>query len=216
MKPSPPPPDPHRRRRGRLNATILTLLDGVMNRVYGDLKRRLLVDLPETVVEIGPGGGANLRYYSRGTKLIGVEPNPWSQHLLRERAARRGIGLEIFPHGAESLDLEDATADLVVSTLVLCSVDDPAAVLSEVRRVLKPEGRFVFIEHVAAPPGTWTRSGQDLLCRPWRWLFDGCHLNRDTGSYLEAAGFSSLDVKPFRVLPDPLPIARHIAGLAVR
>lgn len=199
----------------RFNAWLLGRGGDLMHRVYGRRKRALFSDLPPTVVEIGPGSGANLRYLDPGTRLITFEPNPFTHRRLREEAAERGIELDLRHLPAEQLDLPDASADVVLSTLVLCSVDDPVRVLAEIRRGLRPGGRFLFIEHVAGPPGTAVRTVQRLVRHPWHWLFDGCHVDRDTGAMIEAAGFASVEIERFRVAL-PSPVRPHIAGVAVR
>jgi SAM-dependent methyltransferase len=201
--------------RDRLNAWFLGAADDVMDRVYGRRKRALFADLPPTVVELGPGAGANLRYYPPGTKLIAYEPNRAAHRRLRRAAAKRGVELDLRDRPAETLDLPDASADAVVSTLVLCTVDNPARVLAEVRRVLRPGGRFLFVEHVAGPAGSPVRAVQRLIRHPWRWLFEGCCVDRDTAATLEAAGFASLELERFR-LGLPSPIQPHVAGRAVR
>jgi SAM-dependent methyltransferase len=201
--------------RGRLNAWILAASERQMDRLYGRRKRELFAGLPATVVEIGPGAGANLRYYPPGTRVIGFEPNPEVHGRLRAAAARWGIEVEIRERSGEDLDLPDAAADAVVATLVLCSVGDPHRVVAEVRRVLRPGGRFLFIEHVAAPAGA-LRALQRCVRHPWRWLFAGCRVDRDSAAVLAAAGFSSLEVDRFRLRTPLLPVAPHIAGEAVR
>lgn len=187
-----------------------------MHRLYGRRKRRLFADLPPELVEIGPGVGANFRYYAEGTRVIAVEPNPAMHRELRETAERRGLELEIRGQRAEELDLDDASTELLVSTLVLCSVSHPERVLQEVKRVLVPGGRFVFIEHVAAPQGSRLRRVQEGIRRPWRFLFDGCHVQRETWVLLEEAGFSDLEMERFEVSPSFSPVRPHIAGVAVR
>lgn len=199
----------------RFNAWLLGRGGDLMHRVYGRRKRALFGDLPPTVVEIGPGAGANLRYFDPGTKLIAFEPNPFTHCRLREEAAERGIELDLRYMPAERLDLPDASADVVITTLVLCSVHDPVRVLAEIRRILRPGGRFLFIEHVAGRAGSPVRTVQRLLRHPWHWLFDGCHVDRDTAATLEAAGFSSLELERFR-LALPSPVRPHIVGVAVR
>lgn len=213
----PPEPDPHPLRPlcDRFNAWLLARGGDLMHRVYGRRKRALFADLPPTVVEIGPGAGANLRYYERVTRLIAFEPNPFAHDPLREEAAEHGIELDLRYLPAEALDLADESVDVVISTLVLCTVDDPARVLAEVRRVLRPGGRFLFVEHVAGPAGSANRTVQRLFRRPWSWLFAGCCLDRDTAATLEAAGFASVELERFR-LTLPSPIRPHIAGRAVR
>jgi SAM-dependent methyltransferase len=91
---------------------------------------------------------------------------------------------------AERIPLPDGSVDTVVCTLVLCTVDDLDATLTEIRRLLRPDGRLLFIEHVAAGPGTRLRRWQDRLERPWRRLAHGCHTNRDTEDALRNAGFA--------------------------
>ncbi len=202
--------------RGRFNAWLLDLADEAMDRRYGARKRLLFRDLPAEIVEIGPGAGANLRYYPPGTRVIAVEPNLAAHGRLRDRAARRGVDLEIHGLRGEAIGLADASRDAVVGTLVLCSVEDPRRVLAEIHRILKPGGRFLFCEHVAAPPGTAARRAQDALHRPWRWLFDGCHLNRSTPALLREAGFASVEMDCFRLRPPFLPVAPHVFGVAVK
>jgi ubiquinone/menaquinone biosynthesis C-methylase UbiE len=113
------------------------------------------------------------------------------------------------------LDLSDASVDFVFSSLVLCTVDSPAQVLSEVRRVLKPGGRFACIEHVEAPSGSVINGLQGVLRRPWKWLFEGCDLCRDTGSALRFSGFQHVEMKPI-VLPTIfIPIRHQITAICV-
>jgi len=202
--------------RDRLNAWLLGAAEREMHRTYGRRKQELFADLPSELVEIGPGAGANFRYYRPGTGVIGFEPNRALHGRLRQAAERHGIQLDLRGHGAESLDLPDASADAVVATLVLCTVPDPRKVLAEIHRVLRPGGRLVFIEHVAAPAGTALRTLQRIVRRPWRWISEGCCVDRDTAATLAAGGFDSLQLERFRVTSRLLPVSPHIAGEAVR
>jgi SAM-dependent methyltransferase len=175
-------------------------------------KRELLGALAGTVVEIGPGTGVNLHHYPPATRWIGVEPNAFLRDRLRRAAEGLGRRVELLDGIAERLPLPDASADAVVSTLVLCTARDPAAALRETLRVLVPGGRFVFLEHVAAPRGSWTRRLQRALRLPWAVLGDGCRPDRETLRAIETAGFARVDAQSFRV---PLPVVSpHVAGVA--
>jgi SAM-dependent methyltransferase len=199
-----------------LYAWALDRMEGMMHRAYGPMKRRIFKDLRGTVVEVGAGAGANMRYYSPDARIIAVEPNLSTHRRLRQNAAKYGLHLTVRGLKGEAMDLPSASADAVVGTLVLCSVDDPRQVVREVLRILKPGGRYIFFEHVAAVPGTPLRGVQDAINRPWGWLFDGCHLNRNTHEILLNAGFSKMDMDCF-MLDIPLaPFMPHVFGEAVR
>jgi len=200
---------------GRINAAILRATDGYAHRLLGARKRALFASLPDTVVEIGPGTGANLRYYRPGTRLVGLEPNPYMHPVLSAAARRRDVDLDLRADGAERTGLADASVDAVVSTLVLCTVPDQAAALREIVRILRPGGRLVFVEHVRAGRGGYA-AVQRFLAGPWRRLFDGCDVRRDTERALRAAGFADVAVERYRMRSAFLPINPQIAGVAVR
>ncbi|MEJ2482541.1 MAG: class I SAM-dependent methyltransferase [Gemmatimonadota bacterium] len=202
--------------RGRFNAWFLAVAEPGMHREYGERKRRMFGEIPPTVVELGPGSGANFRYYPRGTRVIAVEPNPMMLSRMRAQAEKHGIEIDLRHAGAEGIDVQPASARLVVSTLVLCSVRDPERVVAEVKRILRPGGRFAFLEHVGAPEGSSKRRLQERIHRPWQWLGEGCHLTRDTARTLENAGFASLELERFDSKWAWAPGAPHIAGFAIR
>jgi len=196
----------------RAQAWVISRGNRRYDAMVADDKRALLAPLQGTVLEIGPGGGNNLPFLQRGVRWIGVEPNPFFHDRLRARGERLGIAVDVRAATAEALPAADRSVDAVVSSLVLCSVRDPAATLREVRRVLRPGGRFVFLEHVAAPRGTALRFAQRAVRPVWRALSDGCHPDRDTGGLIEAAGFGDLELRQFKL---PIPImGPHIAGVA--
>src|SRR3954449_6183412 len=105
--------------RGPLNALFFSMLDRYLDHLLGPHKQALFRDLPPTVVELGPGVGANLRYLSPGSRLIAVEPNPAMHRRLRARAARAEVDVELHTVVAERLDLPDGSVDAVLSSLVL-------------------------------------------------------------------------------------------------
>ena len=183
-------------RRSRMEARGLAAAGRAEPPDVDAFKARELGALTGTVVEIGPGPGVNLRRYGAGLeRLLAVEPNPVMHDQLWREAVAHGIDLEVHTVHGEVMDVPDDTADAVVGTLVLCGVDDPDRVLDEVVRVLKPGGRYVFYEHVAAPAGTVTAFGQRLLRAPHRWLFNGCVTDRDTIPLIEAR-FDDVHVQP--------------------
>jgi ubiquinone/menaquinone biosynthesis C-methylase UbiE len=195
-----------------LFSRLLATGDRSQHRIYGDRKRALFADLTGTVVEIGPGTGVNLPYYPRDIEWIGLEPNPHMHDYLRERAAESGITAEIRAATASNTGLPDASADAVVSTLVLCSVPDLDAALAEIKRILKPDGRFYFMEHVAAPADSWLRTIQRGIKPVWRPLADGCHPDRETEAAIERAGFRILEREAFRA--EVPVVSPHIIGVA--
>ena len=201
--------------RQTMAAWILHILDGCADKIYGRRKKAIFQDLPSTVVEIGAGTGANFRYYRPGTRVIAVEPNQAMHPYLRSAAQRYDLELDLRGTKGERLDLETASVNAVVGTLVLCSVDAPHQVVSEIRRVLKPGGRFIFIEHVAAIGNTPLARLQHVLHRIWHLLFDGCRLNRKTWSTIYAAGFDYVAMDCFRLKPHIAPISPHILGVAM-
>lgn len=184
------------------------------NRQVDERKKDLFSDLQGQVLEIGPGTGANLEYYSENVTLTGLEPNPYMQNYIKEKDRQLDTNLEIMTGMAEEIPLPDEHADAVVSTLVLCSVDSLKESLAEIKRVLKPGGSFLFIEHVAAPDGTWLRSIQRGVKPVWKCVADGCNPDRATWKAIESAGFGRVEIEHFRL---SLPVvAPHIMGKAVK
>ena len=203
-----------RRLRTRFEAWLLDSSADDVHRRYGERKQRAIGSMTGTVVELGPGTGANMRYYPPGVKVIGIEPNPGMHDLLRAKAAEHEVDLEIRTVGAEGIEVPDAGADGVVGTLVLCGVDDPAEVLREVRRILRPGGTYFFFEHVVAPEGTGTRCAQRILKRPHRWLFNGCVVDRDLRTAIESAGFDAVEIEQFDEGGAGLHVRHRIIGTA--
>jgi ubiquinone/menaquinone biosynthesis C-methylase UbiE len=155
------------------------------------------------VVDLGAGLGANVKHLGPDVNRVHlVEPDP---HMLRRLKPLAPPNAVLHPVPAEDLPLDDASIDTVLATLMLCTVADPEAVCGEIRRVLKPGGHLLVLEHVRSEdPGSarW----QDRLERPWGWFAAGCHPNRDTLALLDAAGFDISGMTRFRA--PGLPIVR--------
>jgi SAM-dependent methyltransferase len=200
--------------RGRFNAAFFRLMGPYLEWNLASHKEAAFGTLPGHVVEVGAGVGANLRYLRRGATLVAVEPNPHMHRRLRAAADRRGVRLELVDRVAEHSGLADHSADVVISSLVLCSVSDPSAVLDEIRRILRPGGSYRFVEHVVAATRTPTRALQRALRRPWAWTFEGCSCERDLEQVIRAAGFSRVAIERYRLHTPFLPFNTHIAGRA--
>ena len=200
--------------RGRFNAAFFRVMDPYVEWKLRSRKQRVFAGLPREVVEIGPGVGANLRHIPAGSTLVAIEPNRYMHGPLRDAAQRYGVQLDLCERMAEQTGLPDNSADAVISSLVLCSVSDPEAVLAEVRRILRPGGTFRFLEHVVARAATPTRAAQRILRRPWAWIFEGCSCERDLEQSVRAAGFESVTIDRYRIHTPFLPFNTHIAGIA--
>lgn len=169
------------------------------------------------VLEVGAGTGANVPYYTDVERVLLAEPDAHMRERLEQSARRaRGRRFEVAAHSAERLPYDDAAFDTVVSTLVMCSVADLASSLGEVQRVLKPGGRFVFIEHVAAAPGSSRRRWQGRIEPFWLLMAGNCHLTRMTEAAIAAAGLS-IDTIERESLRKALPWVRpSVRGVAVK
>jgi len=153
------------------------------------LRRQLLAGLTGDVLEIGAGTGANFAYYPAGVRVIAREPDPFMLKRAETKLAALGRGDITLQQGpAEELPFDDASFDAVVSTLVLCTARDPARALAEVRRVLRPGGKLIFVEHVRADG--LAGAIQDVIRPAWSYVGAGCNPNRRTEQALREAGFT--------------------------
>jgi ubiquinone/menaquinone biosynthesis C-methylase UbiE len=181
-------------------------------RWMGERRRRLLAGARGAVLEIGGGTGANLVHYRNVDRVTIAEPDRFMRNRIGPKLEEARVPVEVSAAGAEALPYPDGSFDTVVSTLVLCTVPDQEAALDEVRRVLRPGGRLLFIEHVRAA-GSAAR-WQDRLEPLWRRLLGGCHPNRDTVAAIEEAGFEIETFESFYP-PDPLSaLMPHVQGSA--
>jgi ubiquinone/menaquinone biosynthesis C-methylase UbiE len=177
-------------------------------------KQDLFRDLEGTVLDLGAGTGPNLSLLPPSVTVIGVEPNPFMHGHYLEAARKRSHPPHLIRGRAEALPFPDDSVDAVLATLVLCSVGGIGHVLTEVLRVLRPGGKLVFVEHVAAPEGTWLRRVQRLIRPAWRYVGDGCEPDRTLEEDLRRAGFQHVSFDSFTL---PLPIVGpHLAGFAVK
>lgn len=182
---------------------------------FRQMRKRMLPHAKGIVVEVGCGSGLNLPYYepSKVEKLVGIDPD--TSMLAMAEARSRGLPLEVQLIQAlgENLPMDDKSADTVVVTYALCTIPQPRAALGEIRRILKPGGCLVFVEH-GQSGDPHCRRWQERLNRPWQWAAGGCQLNRDPVSMIEQAGFRLLADERGRF---PLPfwqLGTHYAGVA--
>jgi ubiquinone/menaquinone biosynthesis C-methylase UbiE len=183
-------------------------------RGIGDRRRTLLAGLEGDVLEIGSGTGASLPYYEEAARVVALEPDENMASRLPARVAEAHVPVEIVSASAEALPFPDESFDAAVSAFVLCSVENPAAVLGEIRRVLKPDGRLVLLEHVRGEGRTarW----QHRLTPLHRKLAGNCHLDRDTKVSVAAAGFDVADVEPTQLPGTHALVRPGVQGVAIK
>ena len=156
---------------------------------FSAYRRRLVPSVKGRVLEIGVGSGLNLPLYTHAaTHVIGLDTSPRLLSMARQ-VHRSGVAsTELIEGSAEALPLEDKSIDTVVTTWTLCTIPDVVAALREMRRVLKPSGELLFVEHGRSPDAR-VRRWQDRLTPVWMRLGGGCHLNRPIRELLEGSGF---------------------------
>ena len=182
---------------------------------FGPQRAALLADARGRVLEIGAGTGLNLQHYPPEVEeIVATEPEAGMMRRARDKAAELHRPVRFVEASGEKLPFEDDEFDTAVSTLVLCSVDDQARVLREIRRVLKPDGRFLFIEHVRSDDPKLAK-WQDRLDRPWSaTIGQGCHANRQTLQSIESAGFEVRGLERGTLPKSPPIVTPTIAGSA--
>jgi ubiquinone/menaquinone biosynthesis C-methylase UbiE len=164
-------------------------------------------------LDVGIGSGLSLAFYGERTRqIVGIDPSAELLRFARKRADKVSIPVELLRGSAEAVPLEDQSVDTIVTTFTLCSVGDAAKALSEMRRVLRPGGKLLFVEHGRAPdPGVarW----QDRLTPVWSRVAGNCHLNRSPDDLIESAGFQ-IDALETRYLKGPRPMGFVYEGCA--
>lgn len=178
-------------RQDRFFARCWSHLAAGVDATFRTQKDRVLIDLPDRIVEIGPGIGSNFARYPDGASVLAFEPNRAMHDGLRRAAADVGIELEIRTDDLRAAGLAAGSVALVVSTLVLCSVGDQRSMVAEIHRILAPGGRFVFVEHVASDQPVIRRL-QRAIRRPWGIVGDGCDPAPDTVEAIDDVGFADV------------------------
>ncbi|WP_285698325.1 class I SAM-dependent methyltransferase [Actinomadura sp. NBRC 104412] len=194
-------------------------VDASRAKVGGAANRdELLAGASGRVLELGAGHGPNFAHYPASvTEVVAIEPEPTLRALAVSAAASAPVPVKVRAGVAERLDLDDASFDVAVVSLVLCSVRDPVRALAELRRVLRPGGELRYYEHVRA---TTRRKAafQRYADVIWPYVAAGCHVSRPTGELIASSGFTVRRERRFDFPPSrlPNPAKPHLIGLAVR
>ena len=190
------------------------ILDLVMRQKHLNEYRSSVVGAARgRVLEVGAGSGLNFRFYGDGVEHVyGLDPSQSLLAIAKQRAAAVKIPIELLQGSATAIPLGDNSVDTIVMTWTLCSIPDAAAALREMRRVLKPDGRLLFVEHGLAPEAGVVR-WQHRLTPLWRRVAGGCHLDRKMDDLMRAAGFDLSQLQT-GYAPGPRPMAFMYQGCA--
>ena len=220
-------------------AEVMTEVGKEYDRMMTDRKRQLFADLESlkdargdgrlVLLEIGCGGGNNFKYYPAGSEVICADPNRHYEAMVQKSVRQHPeVRISAFHAAmAENMrEVQSGSVDAVVSTVVFCSVTDTDKCIREIIRVLKPGGKWYFMEHVRAPLKFYVmRFTQTLLNVVWPFLYDRCHLTRTTQKNIRKAGFSSVDIEEFEAYEMTQPsrkfyslrfVRSHISGTATK
>ncbi|HET6961273.1 MAG TPA: class I SAM-dependent methyltransferase [Terriglobia bacterium] len=190
------------------------LIDTAMRQKEVAVRRRELIPKASgAVLEIGIGSGLNLPFFPGTiTHLAGVDPSPELLSMARRKLSGVTFPVELFCRSAEELLFDDGSFDTVVVTWTLCSIPHPLRALAEIKRVLKPDGRLLFIEHgLSADPKV--QAWQHRLTPMWKRIGGGCHLNRKIDDLIRPAGFG-IDELQTTYLQGPRPMSFTYQGIA--
>jgi len=183
-----------------------------------DWRLGLLKQVSGEVLEVGAGTGVNIRFYSDNiTRLVLTEPDKHMRNLLKEQVDNHRLENASVASGtAEQIEADDESFDYVVATLVCCSVTDLKACLREIKRVLKPGGSLVFLEHVAAADGTSRKRWQNRINPVWKTFMGNCHLNRETEQAIVTEGFDIIQIYRESMRKAPPIVRPTIRGIAIK
>jgi len=181
-----------------------------------ETRREVLAPAAGRTLDIGTGTGSNIFLYpDQVSELVLAEPDRHMQKVLRRTLEERERpNTELVQAAAEELPFEDASFDYVACTMVLCTAPDPDQALTEIARVTKPGGKFLFLEHVRSEDPYMARR-QDRFEKPWRFIADGCHCNRDSLATIEASPFTVESFKRGQMPRAPLFMMPLVYGTAV-
>jgi ubiquinone/menaquinone biosynthesis C-methylase UbiE len=184
------------------------------NREVGRWRAKVIPAARGRVLEIGVGSGLNLPHYSgRVTGLSAIDPSPELLALARRMLAGAELEVSLLQGSAEALPFDDGSFDSVVSTWTLCSIGQVSRALGELRRVLRPDGTLIFIEHGQAPDPRVAR-WQDRLNPLWNRCAGGCNLNRRIDRLIAEAGFRITGLETGYLIKGPRPLTYHYQGQA--
>jgi len=190
------------------------IIDLVMRQKHlADYRSRVVGAARGRVLEVGVGSGLNFPYYGDQVEhVFGLDPSPRLLAIATQRAAAARIPIDLALGSATAIPLGDSSVDTIVMTWTLCSIPDPAAALREMRRVLKPGGRLLFVEHGLSPEPDVVR-WQHRLTPVWRRVAGGCHLDRKMDELMRAAGFDLSQLQT-GYAPGPRPMTFMYQGCA--
>jgi ubiquinone/menaquinone biosynthesis C-methylase UbiE len=197
------------------NRVLPHLIDLACSTKPARRQREKIVHLAEgDVLEVGFGSGLNLPYFASGKvrKIFGLEPSEGMRRKAQPNIDASGLDVEFIGLPGEEIPLESKSVDTVLVTFTLCSIDDAAAALEGMRRVLKPGGKLLYCEHGAAPDGR-IRHWQDRLNPAWKRVSGGCNMNRDIPRLIENTGFRiTSDERMY--IPGPKILSYNYWGIA--
>lgn len=198
----------------RDHVTAVLIHTGMKNRQASKLRRNTVPAACGRVLEIGIGSALNIPFYgSDVTSVVGIDPSPALLGRAGRAAGKVALDVELIEGGAEALPFESGEFDSVLSTWTLCSIADIDRALAEARRVLKPGGRFIFVEH-GRSPDAGVRRWQDRLNPAWRCFAGGCNINRDIAALIRAAGFDIAEEETGYLIKGPRVLTYSFKGIA--